>query len=228
MSDEPQRDTPKTSPKQGAATRRDPGKGKTEASAAKKPAAAKKAETSPSLLPIVAAAVASLLIGILLGALIFGGDDGDDGGDGVVAASATPGTQIVTPEELATEAASLGRPVYWAGPQDGSSIEFTRNEEGNTAVRYVPEGEDVSEEGSLTVVTYPFPDAHDALMQQAAADPNLLSRRLPNGGFMISQANQPRNAYLAFEGEDYEVEVYDPRPGQALKLIIDGAIVPAG
>ena len=180
----------------------------------------------PGLLRIGAGAVAGLIVGLLLGALLFGGDG--DGDDDVVAASAAPEAQIVTPEELATEAASLGRPVYWAGPQADSAIEFERTAEGNTSIRYIPEGEDGGEAGDfLTVVTYPYPDAHGALTQQAASG-DVLSRELPNGGFAISQPDQPTNAYLAYEGEDYQVEVYDPRPGRALKLVIEGSIVPAG
>jgi hypothetical protein len=169
--------------------------------------------------------VASLLIGILLGALLFGGDDDD----AVVSASAPTGAQIVTPEDLAAEARSLGRPVYWAGPQADSAIELERSPEGNTSIRYIPEGEEVGGEAGdfLTIVTYPYPEAHKALTQQAASG-DALSRELPNGGFAISQPDQPTNAYLAYEGEDYQVEIYDPRPGRALKLIIDGAVTPAG
>ncbi len=79
----------------------------------------------------------------------------------------------------------------------------------------------------LTVVTYPYPDARKALEQQAASG-DLLSRRLPQGGFVISQPDQPTNAYLAYAGEDYQVEIYDPRPGRALELAVDGSITPAG
>ena len=139
------------------------------------------------------------------------------------------GAQVVTPEDLAAEAQSLGRPIYWAGPQAGSAIELERTAEGNTSVRYIPEGEEAGGAAGdyLTVVTYPYPDAHGALDQQASSG-NVFSRELPNGGFAISQPDQPTNAYLAYEGEDYQVEVYDPRPGRALKLILDGSIVPAG
>ena len=197
-----------------------------------KPTAAKTASANPkspaadsNTLKLIAAAVVSLLVGILLGALLFGGDDDD----AVVSASAPTGAQVVTPEDLAAEAQSLGRPVYWAGPQAGSEIELERTAEGNTSIRYIPEGEEGGGETGdyLTVVTYPYPDAHGALTQQAAAG-DVLSRELPNGGFAISQPDQPTNAYLAYKGEDYQVEIYDPRPGRALKLIIDGSIVPAG
>ena len=193
-------------------------------SADRKTAAGDK-RTDPATLRLIAAAVVSLLVGLLLGALLFGGDGDDEDSD---ASAAPTGAQILTPEDLATEAQSLGRPVYWAGPQGDSSIEFERTPEGNTSVRYIPAGEDA--EGSagdyLTVVTYPYPEAQAALREQASSG-DVFSRELPKGGFAISQPGQPTNAYVAYEGEDYQVEVYDPRPGQALQLVLDGAVVNA-
>ena len=173
------------------------------------------------------ALAAGLILGLLIGALIFGG--GDDGGGEPEAASAAGVATIVSPAELAAEAQSLGRPIYWAGPQGESVIELERTAEGNTSVRYIPEGEDAggSEADFLTVVTYPYPDAYGALSQQAESG-DVLTRDLPGGGIIISQANQPTNAYVAYRGEDYQVEIYDPRPGRALKLAIEGAVVPAG
>jgi hypothetical protein len=181
--------------------------------------------TDPHTLRLVAAAVVSLIIGILLGALIFGGDGDED----VIAASEPSATQLVTPEDLTKEAQSLGRPIYWAGPQGDFDIELQRTAEGNTSVRYIPAGEEADSAGGdfLTVVTYPYPDAHEALTQQAASG-EVFSRDLPGGGLTISQPGQPTNAYLAYEGEDYQVEVYDPRPGRALKLVLDGSVVNAG
>ena len=191
---------------------------------ASKPSSAGKPRTDPSTLKMVATAVVGLLVGLLLGALIFGGDSDDEGGSTETSPLAA---QVVTPEDLAAEARALGRPVYWAGEQEGSVIELERTIEGNTSVRYIPEGEEA--EGAagdfLTIVTYPYPEARQALEEQASG--NLFSRELPDGGFAISQPGQPTNAYLAYEGEDYQVEVYDPRPGRALKLILDGAIVNA-
>jgi hypothetical protein len=225
MSDEKKPDTPSSSPKPAAAARRDPGKGKTEARTPKKPSSGDQ-KVDPRALRYGAAALAGLIIGLLLGALLFGGDDDD----AVVSASANnAGAQIVTPKDLAAEARSLGRPVYWAGPQDDSAIELERTAEGNTSVRYIPEGEDAGGKAGdyLTVVTYPYPDAHGALTQQASSG-DVLSRELPNGGIVIGQPDQSTNAYLAYEGENYQVEVYDPRPGRALKLVVDGSVVPAG
>lgn len=196
------------------------------ASPAKTPAAGERQGTDPATLRLIAAAVVSLLVGLLLGALLFGGD-GDEGDD-VVAASAPTETQILAPEELAAEAIALGRPVYWAGPQEDAAIELTRTEEGNTSIRYIPEGDDGGGDPAdyLTVVTYPYPDAYEALNQQAETT-DVLSRDLPKGGFAISPPDPPVNAYLAYKGEDYQVEVYDPSPGRALKLVVDGAIVNA-
>lgn len=173
------------------------------------------------------ALAAGLLLGIALGALIFGGDD--DGDEGLVSAPPDASTQVVTPPELAREARALGRPVYWAGPSETDTIELERSPEGNVSVRYIPEDADADGEAAdfLTVVTYPYPEARKALEQQAASG-DLLSRKLPETGFVISRPDQPTNAYLAYAGEDYQVEIYDPRPGRALQLVLEGSIAPAG
>jgi len=217
MSDEPK----PASPEPGEA---DAGRPRSKAKPAANKAPAKGRQADPRLIGLGVAAFAGLVIGLLLGALLLGGDD--DEGD-VVAASAG-GSEIVSPADLTAEAQSLGRPVYWAGPQDGSEIEFERTKEGNTSVRYIPEGEDAGGAAAdyLTIVTYPYPKAYEALQEQAASG-DVISRDLPDGGFMISQPDQPTNAYLAYKDEDYQVEVYDPRPGQALKLVTDGSVVKA-
>ena len=237
MNDDPKSSSEKpVADRTGSSPKRDPkptadrsGASAEKAGAAKKESGSKassagKPRTDPNTLRYLAIAAVSLVVGLLLGALIFGGDSDDDGGD---TATSPLEAQTVTPEELAAEAASLGRPVYWAGPQEGAVIELERTAEGNTSVRYIPEGEDA--EGAagdyLTIVTYPYPNARKALEQQAAG--SIFSRELPEGGFAISQPGQPTNAYLAYEDEDYQVEVYDPRPGRALKLVLDGSVVNA-
>src|SRR5688500_2993781 len=53
-----------------------------------------KTRTDPNTLRLVAAAVVSLLVGLLLGALIFGGDGDDEGGSTETSPLAA---QVVTP-----------------------------------------------------------------------------------------------------------------------------------
>ena len=182
----------------------------------------------PAVLRIVIGAVSGLIVGLMIGGLLLGRDE-ESSPDLTRAADTTGSTLALSPPELAREARALGRPVYWAGPQDGATIEFKRSPEGNVSVRYIPEGEDLDGPAAdyLTIVTYPYPDARAALEEQAAGG-GVISRELPQGGFVISQPDSPTNAYLAYAGEDYQVEVYDPRPGRALKLILEGAVLATG
>jgi hypothetical protein len=190
--------------------------------------AASKPSIDPRTLRLLGMGLVGLIVGLLLGALLFGGDDSKEATVSASASSATT-AGVVTPDQLATEAKSLGRPVYWAGAQDGSSIDLERDAKGNVSVLYIPEGSDPGGPPAdyLTVVTYPYDNAYAALQQQVVTG-GPLSRDLPDGGLVISQADEPNNAYVAYKGEDYQVEIYDPRPGRALKLVLDGSIVKVG
>lgn len=190
------------------------------------PAKERAASLDPAMLRLLAGIAAGLVLGVLLGALLFGGDD--DGSAEAPEAIGPMEAQIVSPAELAAEARSLGRPVYWAGPSDQDQLEMARNEDGDVSVAYIPEGEDPEgpDADFLTVLTYRFPDARKALEAEAASG-NRLSRELPDGGFLLSQPSQPTSVYVAYRGEDYQVEVYDPRPGRALQLALAGSIVAA-
>src|SRR5207253_8975722 len=66
---------------------------------------------------------------------------------------------------LATLAGTVGQPIYWAGPQHGYLYELKRTSDGNVYVRYLPPGVAVGAPGAayLTVATYPFPGALQAL-----------------------------------------------------------------
>src|SRR4051812_15694073 len=66
---------------------------------------------------------------------------GATGGNGATGAHALTaiGPKRVSESQLRNEAALLGRPLYWAGPQLGFNYEFTRTTRGYFYIRYLPE-----------------------------------------------------------------------------------------
>ena len=99
----------------------------------------------------------AVVIGIaLLAWLVLGGDD-DDGGQ-------ANEPQAVSVEELQGEAGSGQIPVFWAGPQAGTTYEFTETSDGSVYVRYLPEDAEVGDPSPdfLTVATYPLENGYAA------------------------------------------------------------------
>jgi hypothetical protein len=154
-------------------------------------------------------AVAAAVIGVVLLAwLVLGGDD-DEG-------SQANEPQAVSVEDLQEEAGSSQVPVYWAGPQAGTTYELTETSDGSVYVRYLAEDAEIGDPSPdfLTVATYPLENGY-ARVLAAAEEKGAETEELPNGGLALVDADRPSSVYLAYEGEPYQVEVYDPSPDRA-------------
>ena len=162
---------------------------------------------------------AGIVIAAALGAVIvllfaLGGDDGDQ-------KPAQPQQQPNPPAplsaaELSSASKSLDQPIYWAGPREGARYELTRTGTDRVAVRY-PD--------ALTVGTYRLDDPVGAV-RRAARAPTAKLHRLKRGGVAVSDSARPTNAYFAYPGEPYQVEVFDPVAGRALRLVLSGRVRP--
>jgi hypothetical protein len=173
-----------------------------------------------TLKPVRLGAVAAVVIGAaILAWLVLGGDD-DEGGR-------ANEPQAVSVEDLQEEAGSSQVPVYWAGPQAGTTYELTETSDGSVYVRYLAEDAEIGDPSPdfLTVATYPLENGY-ARVPAAAEEEGAETEELPNGGLALVDAARPSSVYLAYEGEPYQVEVYDPSPDRALELVTSGAIQP--
>jgi hypothetical protein len=139
------------------------------------------------------------------------------------------GPVAASPDDLATAAATAGHPVYWAGPQDNTTLELTITKDGRSYVRYLPPGVDVADPQPkyLTIGTYPFKHAYDALKAQSQK-PGEVIEHTSDGGLVISSPSAPTSVYIAYRDQDVQVEVYDPNPHRALNLATSGDVQPAG
>jgi hypothetical protein len=127
-------------------------------------------------------------------------------------------------DDLKAAAASLGHPVYWAGPKPGYTYELSHSSTGRTYVRYLPMGVEVgSKDPYLTVATYPFPNALKAL-QQSTKGTQADTIELPGGGLAVVDASSPTSIHLAYPDADVQVEVFDPSPAQARQVATSGEI----
>lgn len=139
------------------------------------------------------------------------------------------GPALVTADELASAAHTLGRPLYWAGPRDNWSYELTVTKSGRAYVRYLPRGAKAGDPRSsfLTVGTYPGENAY-ANLKKVSTGPAVHSNLLPGGGLMVAPKSLPKSVYLAYPNADYQVEVYNAAPGAARRLTINGLVKPVG
>ena len=149
-------------------------------------------------------------------------------GDGSPKAKRAPAA-TASVHALASLASSVGHPVYWAGPKDGYRYELTQTTDGRIYIRYLPAGVAVgtSAPNYLTVGTYPVKDAL-ATVRAIGGKPGGSLLNLGGGAVAAADPDHPLSIYMAYPGSSYEVEVYDPSPGQARQLVTAGAIVAAG
>jgi hypothetical protein len=135
--------------------------------------------------------------------------------------------KAVTPGELRQLSASLGQPIYWAGPVPSVTYEVSQNADGSIYVRYLPEGTAAGDPTEhRTIATYPLADAND--QTKSLADEGGMDQ-IELGGVVVavfSETPGTKNVYVAYPGVDYQVEVFDPVPGAARRLVEAGRIAP--
>jgi hypothetical protein len=75
------------------------------------------------------------------------------------------------------------------------------------------------------VGTYPVKNALSTVRAIGSKSGGSLIK-LTAGGWAAVDPDHPLSIYIAYPGAGYEIEVYDPSPGTARKLVTSGAIVP--
>jgi hypothetical protein len=144
------------------------------------------------------------------------------------AAGNSRGPEAVTESELVSLSKELGQPLYWAGPRENTTYELTVTVDGRIFVRYLPPKVEVgARPGALTVATYPVADAY-SITEQGGSGEGSTVVEIPDGGIAAYTKGEATNVYLAYPGEDVQVELYSPVPGVAPKLASQGKIVPVG
>jgi hypothetical protein len=181
---------------------------------------------------VIAVAVA---IAFVVWLLVRGGDENE----------ATPATTGATTQQTTTANAGpatgplaassarlralsieLGHPIYWAGPQKRTRYELTLTSGGLVYVRYLPRGIPVGSKALFTFVgTYPVRNAFQVL-EQLAKKPNHKRLQVPGAGLGVYSTASPRNVYVAFPGSNLQIEVFDPSPERARRLVTSGQVAP--
>lgn len=159
-----------------------------------------------------------VLVGIAAGLYLRGG--------GASNAKLAPVTGL-SAGALSSWTATVGHPVYWAGPEQGYRYELTHTRDGRIYIRYLPAGVAVGSAAPdyLTVGTYPVTNALSTVRAIGSKSGGSLIK-LTAGGWAAVDPDHPLSIYTAYPGAGYEIEVYDPSPGAARQLVTSGAIGP--
>jgi hypothetical protein len=167
--------------------------------------------------------VVVLAVGLLAWSWVSGARHDTPGA--AASAPAAPGPVLMSQDQLAGVAAAAGHSVYWAGLRGLSRIEVTTVGQ-DLYLRYLPDGEPAGATTPyLTVGTYEKADAYTGLVTASTVS-GARSEKLKGGAFLVQPAGKATSAYFAFPGTSLLVEVYDPAPGAAYRLVESGAVQP--
>jgi hypothetical protein len=168
---------------------------------------------------------AALALAILVAVVVWLLVRGDDGSSRPRRAPA----QAASIRALNAFASSVGHPVYWAGSQPRFTYELSRTKDGRIYIRYLPPGVKLGDRrpNYLTVGTYPQRRAF-ATLHATAKKQKARTIPLTGGGLAFQDKNRPTSVYLAYPGLEYQIEVFDPTPARARKLVASEQIKPMG
>ena len=139
--------------------------------------------------------------------------------------SSRASTKILSQEELSTLAGSANQPVFWVGSEQGARYAFERRSNGDIFVRYISGQMKSSTLSALAVGTYPMRNAYAVTLALGKRSGWTQVATGAGGVNAFVHKTYPKSVYLALPGLDYQIEVYDPKPGRAAALVRSGPVI---
>ena len=130
----------------------------------------------------------------------------------------------VSVSKLTSLSASLGHPIFWAGAERGHTYELSRTKDGRVFIRYLPRGAKVGDPkpNYLSVGTYPQANAF-AVLKATAKKQGVPTISLRGGGRAFVDKDAPDQCLSRVSRLRLpDVEVYDPSPARARRLVVSG------
>jgi hypothetical protein len=126
------------------------------------------------------------------------------------------GGQTINEKELRSLVVARGLTVYWLGSRPGMKYLLNTSQPSGISLRciFVTPSSGTSEP-YYDVGTFISQNAF-ALTQKAAQQPNGVGFVNIDGNAVYYDSRDPKNVYIGLKNADIQVEVYDPRPDQAL------------
>jgi len=130
------------------------------------------------------------------------------------------GQVALTEEQLRDTVRALKLTAYWAGPVTGNMYSLDTRGAGQIYVRYLPDGKGLTDtSASYRVVgTYEIKDAFVTTQAAGNSVPNSIGFINGDGAAVYYTKDSPNNVYMAFDGKDLQIEIFDPKAGGAIAL----------
>jgi hypothetical protein len=120
--------------------------------------------------------------------------------------------------------ALLGRVLYWAGSRPDVTYELTQHRDGRVYLRYLARGTRLgSQKAFLTIGSYPVANAY-AVTRNVARRAGSVQVPVGQEAVAFYRRRLPTNIYPAFRGGDSQIEIFDPSPENAVRLVAGGVI----
>jgi hypothetical protein len=129
------------------------------------------------------------------------------------------GKVALTEGELIDAVKQLGVDVYWAGPVKGAKYTLAVPAEGQAYVRYLPNGDGLTDTqpNYVVIATYTTANAFSAT-QAAGNQSNGVTFINAEGAAVYYNKDTPTNVYVAYPNLNYQIEVFDPIAATALDI----------
>lgn len=127
------------------------------------------------------------------------------------------GAKAVDAQELRDVVVRNGLTVYWVGEESGYKYLLNAAVPTSISVRYIPDG-GATQVGSATyreIGTFVSKGAFN-ITRSAASLENGVGFINVDGHAVYYDSRDPTNVYVGLKNKDIQIEVFDPRPDQAL------------
>ncbi len=164
--------------------------------------------------------VSVLVTAMVTALLVFGAISLFSNGSSTSSTQSSEGQLALSEDELKSVVANLNSVVYWVGPLDNAKYTLDVTDAGAAFVRYLPNGEGANDTAKnyLIVATYRVNAAYDAV-KTAGNEQDGIGLMTSDGAAVYYNKNAATNVYMAYPGQDLQIEVFDPSPGKALQLV---------
>ena len=134
-------------------------------------------------------------------------------------AAKTSGGVCLSEKELRDLVSKQKITAYWAGPVANATYSINTSNVGQVFVRYVMKGQSCDSENKdfRVIATYAVSGAYEST-KAAGSQANGVSLANADGSIVYFNKDVPTNVYLAYQGLDYQIEIYDPNPKDAVTL----------